>query len=70
MTAKPQLPRITELDENLVHYAAAPLSDLVTLCGLTDFIGHSKRGERTTAKVSCRACRTIVEHIHAHAVPR
>lgn len=70
MTTKPSLPRITEPDEDLVHYVAAPTSDLVTLCGLTDFIGHRKRGERTTAKVTCFACRNIVDHIHAHAAPK
>jgi len=70
MASKPQLPRITEPDENLVHYVGAPSGDVVTLCGLTDFIGHKKRGERTTAKVTCYPCQNIVAHIHAHAEPK
>lgn len=63
----PSLPRITEPDENLVHYGPSPLADAVTLCGLTDFIGHRQKGKSTRAKVTCNLCRDIVRYVGAHS---
>lgn len=63
--SKPRLPRITEPDEDLVHYTADFLSGNVTLCGLTDFI-DATQGEETTAPMTCDACRSVVAHIRAH----
>lgn len=59
------LPRITEPDENLVHYVAPPVMGNATLCGLTDFIGHRKRGSATKAACTCRPCLGIVEFVNA-----
>ena len=64
-----KLPRITEPDEGLVHYKAWASADQVTLCGLTDFIGHKKRGAATKAKVTCISCKQIVEYIRDHDAP-
>jgi len=57
------LPRITEPDENLVHYVAPPIMGNETLCGLTDFIGHRKRGAPTQAACTCRPCLGIVDFV-------
>lgn len=59
------LPRVTEPDEGIIHYVAPPTADSVTLCGLTDFIGHRKRGAATRAACTCRACLSIVEFVNA-----
>jgi len=67
---KPQLPKITEPDEDQVHYGSDPLSDSVTLCGLTDFIRAKQRGEYTTKPVTCDLCKSIVKYIHDHAKPK
>lgn len=59
-------PRITEPDEDLVHYAAPGITGNVTLCGLTDFIGHRKRGKATSAAATCLPCKGIVEYVLTH----
>ena len=66
--AKYELDKVTEPDENLVHFCAPPGMDQVTLCGLTDWIGTTK-GDRTEEDVTCNSCRTIVGHIHRHKKP-
>ena len=63
------LPRVSEPDEGIVHYRGEPTSDFVTLCGMTDFLGHRKAGKPTSAKVSCQPCMAIVRYIHAHKPP-
>lgn len=65
--AKPKMPRVTEPDANLVHYQPDNLSGNVTLCGLTDFIGHGKAGEETDKPVSCRACSSIKAWCDKHS---
>lgn len=67
---KPQLPRITEPDEDEVHYCADGLSGNVTLCGLTDFLLAKQAGEHTNEPVTCEACKTIVKYVHDHAKPK
>lgn len=64
-TTREKLPRVTEPDEDLVHYQADPLSGNVTLCGRTDFIGVT-RGKPTRAAVSCDACKSIVRWVKDH----
>jgi len=59
--AKKPLPRVTEPDENKVHYASPSGLDQVTLCGLTDWIGHTV-GEDTTEPVNCYPCKNIARH--------
>jgi hypothetical protein len=68
--ANPPLPKITEPDENIVHYTAPNITGNVTLCGLTDFIGHKKPGKATKAAVTCHPCQAIVKYIHDHAEPK
>lgn len=65
--AKPKMPRVTEPDENLVHYQPDDLSGNVTLCGLTDFIGHDNAGEETTKPVTCSACKSIKAWCDKHS---
>jgi hypothetical protein len=62
----PKLGRITEPDENLVHFVAPPHMGNVTLCGLTDFIGHKKKGGPTRKAVNCVPCKAIVRYIYDH----
>jgi len=57
---KPKMPRVTEPDENLVHYAPDSLSDNVTLCGLTDFFGVT-RGEETDMAFICKTCKSTIK---------
>lgn len=66
MTGKHALPRITEPDEGLIHFAACGLADAVTLCGLTDFLQAKKSGKPTSKRVTCNLCLAIVQHIYAH----
>jgi hypothetical protein len=66
---KPKLPKITEPDEDTVHYAADDLSGNVTLCGLTDFLGAEEIGQETNEPVTCSLCKEIVRYVHAHAKP-
>lgn len=67
---KPQLPKITEPDEDLVHYKADDLSGNVTLCGLTDFLMAKEEGEDTDEPVTCNLCQEIVRYVHSHAKPK
>ena len=66
---KPALQRVMEVEEKLVHFGSPGTADQVTLCGLTDWIGATK-GVPTTKPVTCRACKNLVRHIHAHRKPR
>lgn len=61
------MPRVTEPDENLVHYVGDSLTGSVTLCGLTDFLRSKERGETTDAPVTCNACISIREHCAKYA---
>lgn len=64
---KKALPRVTEPAEGLVHYAGCAIQDTVTLCGLADFNGTKhKKGEPTTAPVTCQLCLGLVEHVRRH----
>lgn len=67
---KPQLPKITEPDENEVHYCADDLSGNATLCGLTDFLQAKQQGDYTNEPVTCDACKAIVKYVHDHAKPK
>lgn len=67
---KHPLPRITEPDENLVHFQPPLGMDQVTLCGLTDFLKAKKAGKPTRAAVTCQPCRWIVQWIGEHATPK
>jgi hypothetical protein len=67
---KPQLPKITEPDQDLVHYSSDGLSGNATLCGLTDFLGAKEKGEETDAAVTCYLCKSIVKYVHRHAKPK
>jgi hypothetical protein len=61
-----QLPRVTEPDENLVHFCAPFGMDQITLCGLTDWLQSKKRGRPTRAPVTCQPCRWIVDYVGQH----
>jgi len=65
--AKRPMPRITEPDENLVHYVGDGFSGGVTLCGLTDFITANAPGEATEEPVSCQGCIAIRKHCESFA---
>ena len=67
---KPQLPKITEPDEDAVHYQSDDFSGNATLCGLTDFLRAKERGAATDEPVNCEACHSIVRYIHKHAKPK
>lgn len=62
-----KLTRITEPDEgpDMVHFGPVAHMDAVTLCGLTDFLGHSKPGAATRKKVTCGLCRAMVKAIQS-----
>jgi hypothetical protein len=64
---KPQMPRVTEPDENMVHYAASIFSGSVTLCGLTDFIRAMQPGTATYLPVNCTACIEVRLHCESYA---
>ncbi len=70
MSRKPNLEKITEPDEGLVHYCPPFGFDQVTLCGLTDFICAEESGEPTDKPVNCKMCKGIVAYIHQHRKPR
>ena len=59
------LPRITEPDENMVHYESYPSQDAVTLCNMTDFLGQTP-GKPTRKPVTCCMCRNIVKWVQSH----
>jgi hypothetical protein len=67
---KYQLPKVTEPDENKVHYKADDLSGNATLCGLTDFLYADEKGVDTDEPVNCEACHAVVRYIHKHAKPK
>lgn len=69
MSAK-TMPRITEPDEGLVHFHGNPFSGSVTLCGLTDFIGHANPGVDTEEPVNCGACISIKRYCDSYAPHR
>lgn len=56
-----ELPRITEPDENTVHYVGYPMQDAMTLCNLTDFIGATY-GEKTAQPADCNMCLAMVDY--------
>lgn len=65
---KPTMGRIIEhsdlaADDGTVHYDSVPGADFVTLCGVTDWIGHPKAGTPTRKPVTCRGCRAIVAYV-------
>ena len=60
--AKKKLPRVTEPDENKIHYAAPIGLDCVTLCGLTDWLEAMDIGQETDEPVNCWHCKTIARH--------
>jgi len=62
------LPKVTEPDENKVHYASPAGLDCVTLCGLTDFL-ESTQGQCTEGEVTCWHCKRVVGHILSHKKP-
>lgn len=55
------LPRVYEPDEHTTHYASADGTDMVTLCGHTDWIGQST-GIDTQRPVDCNACQAYAAH--------
>ena len=63
------MPKITEPDEDLVHYQAFPCADAVTLCGVTDFI-LSTPGKPTNKPVTCRSCKAIVDYVRSYDKPK
>lgn len=65
MARKPDMPRITEPSEGVVHYEGAPLIGNVTLCGLTNFIGVQS-GKRTQEPVTCSACKSVFDWCNTH----
>lgn len=65
--AKPKMPRVTEPDENMVHYAPDTLSSNVTLCGLMHFIGAQEPGESTDLSVTCNSCKSIKAWCDKHS---
>lgn len=56
---KKPMPRITEPDEGLIHYAGPPGADQVTLCGRTDWIGVTA-GKETDEPINCQSCENFV----------
>jgi hypothetical protein len=60
---RPQLSRVTEPDENTIHYSAPDGLDQVTLCGMTDFIGHKQKGAATDEAPTCWVCMHIFDFI-------
>lgn len=63
MSAGRALPRVTEPDEGVVHYVSPPIMGSVTLCGLTDFIGHRRPGKPTDEACTCTPCLGIVAFV-------
>lgn len=64
------LPKVTEPDEDKVHYQADGLSGNATLCGLTDFLYADEQGAATDKPVDCEACHSILRYVYAHAKPK
>lgn len=67
--AKPLLPRVTEPDNDLVHFRAPIGLDQVTVCGKIDWIFDKQQGEETTAPVTCWACQVIADHFKRYRTP-
>lgn len=67
--AKPLLPRVTEPDEDLVHFAPPIGLDQVTMCGKTDWISDKQQGEETTDPVTCWHCQVIADHFKRYRTP-
>ena len=57
---------VLEPSADKVHYPPAPLQDAVTLCGITDWLGHEHKGDgaRTGKPVTCKLCKSIMDFCH------
>ncbi len=68
--ARPIFPRVLERDTGLIHSTAPPMSDQVTLCGLTDWLSiagyRSKGGEPTDKPITCKPCMWFIRFCQGH----
>ncbi len=66
--ALPKMGRVTEPDENLVHYVGPSIIGNVTLCGLTDFLHAKQKGKPTRAAVNCAGCKGTLAFVYQHQI--
>jgi hypothetical protein len=66
--SKPAFKKVYEPDERTTHIQSAPHADAVTLCGMTDWLGHAGKPDYETRRaVNCSLCLAIAKYCQSHA---